>query len=230
MKKTLSVSPTRKELLLGSVYIVVELFALPYLLAQVNLLLPEPLSEGKLNAVFFIVNFGAATLIFRQLIEKTLRQTMKTLPATVFAAIRGLLLYWAGNLVVGMLILRLNPDFSNVNDAAISAMAEADFLPMAICTVFFVPVAEELLFRGVLFAGFYNRIPVVAFLISTVVFSAIHVIGYIPLYSWDTLLLCLLQYIPPSIALGWAYAKSGSILSPVLMHITINAIGIFVMR
>jgi len=209
---------------------VLELFALPYLLAQVNLLLPEPLSEGKLNAVFFIINFGAATLIFRQLIQKTLRQAINSLPATFLAAIRGLLLYWAGNLLVGMLILQLKPDFSNVNDAAISAMAEADFLPMAICTVFFVPVAEELLFRGVLFAGFYNRSPAGAFLISTAVFSAIHVMGYIPLYSWDTLLLCLLQYIPPSIALGWAYARSGSILSPVLMHITINAIGIFVMR
>lgn len=207
-----------------------QLFVLPYILAEVNLTLTTPLSVGKLNAIFFIVNFGATTLIFHRFIKRTLLDAGSRLFSILIGAVQGFGLYWAGNLLVSMLILKLNPDFINVNDASITAMAEADFLPIAICTVFFVPVAEELLFRGVLFAGFYNRSAVKAFLISAIVFSAIHVTGYIADYSWDTLLLCFIQYIPPSIALGWAYAKSGSILSPLLMHIVINAIGIFVMR
>lgn len=230
MKKTLSVTPAKKELLWGAVYILLELFALPYLLAQINLIIPKPLSDGRLNAAFFVVNFGATTLIFRRFIKKTLDYTTRAFPTVIFAAVRGFLLYWAGNLAVGMLIMRLNPDFININDATIHAMTQADFLPMAVCTVFFVPVAEELLFRGVLFAGFYNRSPFMAFLVSTAVFSAIHVLGYIQMYPWDTLLLCFIQYIPASIALGWAYARSGSILSPMIMHIAINAIGIFAMR
>ena len=147
-----------------------------------------------------------------------------------FAAAAGFFLYWAGNLLVGSLVLWMDPEFININDSTIIAMADADFLPIAICTTFFVPVAEELLFRGVLFAGFYRCSPVSGFLISTIVFSAIHIAAYIGSYPWYTLLLCFIQYIPPSLALGWAYAKSGSILSPMLMHIVINAIGIFVMR
>ena len=230
MKKTLSFYPSKKELLWGAVYLLLELFAMPYFLAYCNLLLLTPLSGEKLNVVFFVVNFGATTLIFRKFIKNTLQGATRKLAVIGFAAIRGFLLYWAGNFVVGILILQLKPDFVNVNDATVLAMTEANFIPMAICTVFFVPVAEELLFRGVLFAGFYNRSRVLAFLVSTVVFSAIHVIGYVALYPWDTLLLCFIQYIPPSIALGWAYARSGSILSPLLMHIAINAIGIFVMR
>ena len=230
MKKTLSVSPSRKELFWGGIYIVAELFVLPYLFGQANLLLRQPLSAGKLNAVFFILNFAVTTLIFRGFLKRTLLDAVQRIPGVLFAAAAGFFLYWAGNLAVGSLILWLDPEFANINDSTITAMADADFLPIAVCTVFFAPVAEEFLFRGVLFAGFYRRSPASAFLISTIVFSAIHIAAYIGSYPWYTLLLCFIQYIPPSLALGWAYARSGSILSPMLMHIVINAIGIFVMR
>lgn len=230
MKKTLSVAPDTKELLWGALYIIVQLFVLPFLLARANEALAMPLRAGKLNVIFFMINFGITGWIFRRFIRKTLLDALRHLPSVLISALWGFLLYWAGNLLVTLLILQLNPDFINVNDATIGTMVQEDFLPLAVCTVFFVPVTEELLFRGVLFAGFYNRSSVKAFLISVVVFSAIHVSGYILDYSWDTLLLCFLQYIPPSIALGWAYAKSGNILSPMLMHIVINTIGIFAMR
>lgn len=230
MKKTLAVSPSRKELLWGGIYIILELFVLPYLLSRANLLLAQPLSAGKLNTVFFILNFGITTLIFCSFLKRTLLDAGQRFLGILFAAAAGFFLYWAGNLAVGSLVLWLDPEFVNINDSTITAMADADFLPIAICTVFFVPVAEELLFRGVLFAGFYRRSPVIAFLVSAAVFSVIHIAAYIGSYPWYTLLLCFIQYIPPSLALGWAYAKSGSILSPMLMHIVINAVGIFVMR
>lgn len=230
MKKSLSVSPSQKELLWGGIYIVAELFVLPYLMGRANLLLAQPLSVGKLNAVFFLLNFGITTLIFRSFLKQTLLDGIKQLPVVLYAAATGFFLYWAGNLVVNALVLWLDPEFVNINDSTITAMVNADFLPLAICTVLFAPVAEELLFRGVLFAGFYRQNPISAFLLSTIVFSAIHIAAYIGSYPWYTLLLCFIQYIPPSLALGWAYAKSGSILSPMLMHIVINAIGIFVMR
>lgn len=230
MKKRLSVSPSKKELIFGAVYIPVELFLLPSLLVFANEFLPSPLSAEKLNIVFFIVNFGITTLIFHKFIGRTLLNIKGNFAAICKAAMWGFLMYWVGNVLVTMLILGIDPEFINVNDETISIMVSEHFLPMAVCTIFFVPVAEELLFRGVLFAGFYNRSPVLGFLASIVIFSAIHVIGYIPLYSWDTLLLCFIQYIPPSIALGWAYKHSGSILSPLLMHMVINAIGIISMR
>ena len=44
------------------------------------------------------------------------------------------------------------------------------------------------------------------------------------------LALCFLQYIPAGIALAWSWKRSGNIFSPILMHITINALGILSMR
>ena len=230
MRKTLSVTPTKKELLWGAIYLILEMTVLPVLILYASQALGVSLSASKLNVIFFVISFGITTLIFRHFIKRTLLDAIRQLPRILWGAIRGFLLYWAGNLLVTMVIYRLNPDFVNINDASIGMMMESDFLPLAICTIFLVPVTEELLFRGVLFAGLYNRSRILAFLVSAAVFSAIHVVGYIPDYSWDILLLCFVQYIPPSIALGWAYANSGNILSPLLMHIVINAIGIFAMR
>ena len=230
MKKKLYVTPSRKELLFGTIYLLLELTVLPLGLILASDAMGLSLSEAQLNVVFFIFSFGVTTLIFRRFILASLADGLRRFPAILFGALRGFLIYWAGNLLITMLILQLDPEFINVNDASIDVMLDSGFLPLAVCTIFFVPITEELLFRGVLFAGFYNRRPLAAFMISCAVFSAIHVVGYIGSYSWDTLLLCFIQYIPPSLALGVAYARSGSILSPMLMHIVINAIGIFAMR
>jgi membrane protease YdiL (CAAX protease family) len=224
------VSPSKKEVLIGAVYMAVQMFALPYLIVAACDALGLTLTSGQMNVIFFIINFGATTLIFRNFLKRTFLDAGNGLFKLFSAALFGFGIYWLGNLLVGTLIYQINPDFANVNDASISAMAEANFLPIAICTIFFVPITEELLYRGVLFAGFFKRSPILAFIVSALIFSAIHVVGYITEYSWDTLLLCFIQYIPPSIALGFAYAKSGSIFAPMLMHIFINAIGILILR
>jgi len=38
------------------------------------------------------------------------------------------------------------------------------------------------------------------------------------------------QYLPAGIAFAWAYEKSDTILTPILMHISINQIGIAALR
>ena len=73
---------------------------------------------------------------------------------------------------------------------------------MSFATVFLVPVAEETLFRGLLFRGLYDRSPVLSWLISTVVFSLVHIAGYIGQYDPMMLLMAFLQYLPAGICLG----------------------------
>ena len=124
----------------------------------------------------------------------------------------------------------ISPDFFNVNDSAISTMVDQNTDLMAIGTILLAPVAEELFYRGLIFRGFYNKKPILGYLVSTLAFASLHVVGYIGLYSPLHLLLCLLQYIPAGICLGWAYAKTDCIFAPILMHIAINQIGILSMR
>ena len=146
------------------------------------------------------------------------------------SALLGLGLYWGLSYAVQFFILMVDPDFFNVNDASIGVMVQENFALTAIGTVLLVPVAEEALYRGLIFGAVYNRKPLAAYLISSCVFASVHVIGYIGSYEPMQLALCFLQYLPAGIALGWAYARSNSIWSPILMHITINLIGVVAMR
>ena len=226
--KQLPVTPTKGEKIWSLVYLALEYLVLPTVLVLLNQFLPNPLGEARLNLVFFLMNYLTVGLILRKFIGKNF---MEAKPGTIVAsAILGLLLYWAMNFAAGFLILLIKPDFANVNDAAISGMMQGDLLFSILGTIVLVPPCEELLFRGVIFGGLYNKRPVAAYIISAVAFSAIHVVGYVGLFSWDILALCFLQYIPAGIALGWAYVRSGSILAPILIHTLVNALGVAILR
>lgn len=220
--------PTPRETLWGAAYLAFELFLLPVILAGLNMLLAQPLADVWVNMAYFTLNLLISVLIFRRFLWHTLRSTRWS--ALWKAAGKGFLLYWVANFCTTFVILLIKPDFANVNDGSIAVMAASDFWVIALGTVVLVPVAEELVFRGVLFGGLYRRSPVLAWLACVVVFSAVHVVGYIGTAPWDTLLLCFLQYIPATVCLVWSYRRCGSILAPMLIHTAINAIAILTMR
>ena len=230
MKKQLPVIPTKKELAGGLIYLAFELLLLPVLLNLLGSLLPVSLSAGQQNGIFFLVNFLSLVWIFRRFLAASWRYFLSSPLPVLIAAVLGFSLYWVASAVMDMLIVALYPDFSNVNDTSIMKMAESDFAIIAFGTVVLVPIAEELIFRGSLFSGLYNRSRLAAFLISTALFSVIHITGYIGLYPAKHLLLCALQYLPAGLVLGWSCAASGSILTPIAIHTAINTVGIFAMR
>ena len=230
MKKKLFPVPTRKELVWGYIYLFLQWLILPVLLVIINAALAEPLSLMTLNCVLFIVNFIATALIFSKFLRLSLKKFFQNVAESLGTALIGLGLYLGGNLVVSMVILAVDPNFANVNDANVAGMVSENFPLMAVCTILLVPVAEELLYRGLLFGGMHNKSPLLAYLLSAVIFSLIHVIAYIGMYPLQTLLLCILQYIVPSLVLAWSWKKSGNIVTPMLIHIIINAVGIFAMR
>lgn len=226
----LSVSLTNREKLLGWIYYFVQLLALPLLIAWINLLAGSPLNESALNFVYFSINFLCVTLIFFHLLKENSKIALRSPLRCLGYAVAGIVLYWGLSYAVQIIIITVSPDFFNVNDASIGSIAQENYKLIALGTVWLVPLAEETLYRGLIFGQFYNRSPLAAYTISTCIFASVHVIGYIGSYPPLQLLLCFLQYLPAGIALGWAYTKANSIWAPILMHITINQIGIASMR
>lgn len=220
---------TKREIRAGLIYLPVQLLVLPALLAYAAyLLLPVPPSDGKINFLFFCINFLFIIVIFHRFLAQSLRAARWG--RVLFCAVWGFAAYLACNLFVSPLLLWLIPDFANVNDAAISVMAQQDYALIACGTVLLVPLTEELLYRGLLFGALYRRHRILAYAVSMAFFAAIHVLGYIGLYPAKLLLACFLQYLPAGLCLAWAYAHSGSIFAPVLLHTVINFIGISSMR
>lgn len=229
MAKTtkLSAYMTKWEKWLGFGYLIISLFFLPPLLHHANSLLAEPMGEDWLNIVFFCTNFFFVCYIFRRFLKKSLMAAGENFGNILLTALIGFVIYWICSFAYSYIVLMLFPDYVNLNDQSIADLASGNFAVMAICAIVLVPVAEEVLYRGVLFGTIQAKNYVAAYIISTIVFAAIHVTGYIGHYSWLHLALAFVQYLPAGIVLSWAYRKSGCIYVPILIHAVVNTIGIF---
>lgn len=96
-------------------------------------------------------------------------------------------------------------------------------IPMIISVVIFAPFVEEILFRKLLFGTIEEKFkmpPVVAIVVSTLVFSLIHV------SSGDNLIY-IFQYLPLAFVITYSYYKSGrNIFVPIGIHFLNNLISV----
>ena len=226
----LNVTMNRKERIFGFFYLALQLLALPFILALCDWFFNLRLSDAELNFVFFAINFICVTIIFRRFIIQNAKIALQKIPSVLITAGAAYVLYIITSTIVTTCILLGYPAFYNVNNSYVSEMVENRYSLMFIGTVLLVPITEELLYRGLIFSNLYNKNRFLAFIVSTLAFAVLHVYGYIGTYPPLHLLCCLLQYLPAGIWLAWAYAKTNSILTPVLIHMFINYSAVLAMR
>ena len=223
------VFPSRAERTFGWCYALLGVEILPYLLNFIFALAGLTLSVAQLNLVYFGVNFLVVLTVFHKFLARTGKDILNRTVWIFLVAVGLFFTYLLLSQLVGRLIFLLKPDFANLNDQNIAAVANSYYIPMLICTVFLVPIAEECLHRGAIFGGLYQRNIVLAYAVSTLIFAAVH-INWLAPGDFATVALSLLQYIPAGLCLAAAYHISGSIAAPVLIHMAVNAIGILALR
>lgn len=225
----LSISMTRREALLGWTYLLISTLVLPSLISAAGSRLKLSVTEH--NIVYFCVNFISVVAIFYRFLWKSLQVVREKPWRCLRCAVQGFIIYFGSMWLLSTLIIPwIDPNFSNINDDSIAEMVQEHTGLFALCTVLLVPVAEEVLFRGLLFQGFYRKNPLLAYCLTTVCFALIHLIGYIGSIDWITLCICFMQYLPAGIAFASAYAASDTIATPIFMHIIINLIGVSALR
>ena len=228
--KEITIHTTRRADILAWCYLALEQTVLPYLILWLNTLLPQPLDGVELNFVLFCLNFVVTVLLFGKFLWRNALQFVNRPGSMLLKALTGFFTYLGANWVINFLIINLYPGFFNVNDQVIGTAFQQHYFLMALSTVVFAPVAEELLYRGLVFRVLYRKNPVLGYVVSVLFFSAIHVIGYIGKYDAIMLLVCFIQYIPASLVLAACYARTDCIFVPILIHMTINLIAIANMR
>lgn len=228
MKKSHHIGPalSSSETLSGIIYLALQLFAMPSILYWVNGQLSDPLSEAEINFVFYFLNFMAILLIFHSFLGSSLQQATRHPILLCQAVILGLAAYYACMFCTTYIITLLAPGFSNYNDEAISAMSRGNSFLMLIGTVVLVPPVEECLYRGLVFRNLYSKNKWIAYIVSIVLFTIIHILGYFGQYSPLELLMACLQYLPAGLCLAWSYTKADTIFAPIFMHAAINYITI----
>ena len=224
-----STKPSRREMIFGGIYLGLYAAILPWLLPVAVLALWPDLSAAQVNFIYFTLNFAAVTVIFRKFLFQTARDSLQNLSNTLWCGVAA----YGANLfltaLVAAAILRLDPEFSNVNNDSLNTMFREERQLLFLGGVIMAPITEELLFRGLIFRGLYDRSPLAAHVVTMALFSLVHITGYIGHYSPLRLLLCFVQYLPASLCLNLAYRYGGTLLSPILMHLLTNLAAMSVM-
>lgn len=226
----LPIQMTSQEKLLGFGYAIASLFFLPGILRAINSQLINPFSSAWLNFLYFTLNFLFLVAILGRFLKRSAGFARKHAGDLLLSCLAGFSGYWLSNVALSFITLKLFPHFSNPNDGSIAGMVSENFTIMAIGAVLFVPTAEELIHRGLVFGTLAKKSRFLGYLVSAAFFAAIHVVGYIDLYSRLDLIIAFVQYLPAGLILAWAYERSGAIFAPIVIHMAINAMGIYAMR
>ena len=227
---TFSGNLTKQETLGGFFYLAFQLICLPSVLTWVNGQLAAPLNDAELNFLFYLVNFIAVLLIFHNFLSRALTQVFRHPIVFCEAVILGTVGYYGLFWLTDKLVSLLVPSFANYNDASVLAMVNSSRLLMLVGLLVLVPLAEECLFRGLIFRNLYGKSPWAAYIVSILAFAVIHIIGYIGRYSALELLMAFLQYLPAGLCLAWAYTRADTIFAPIVIHSLVNYISIYGIR
>ena len=225
-----STKPNNRETLWGGIYLALYMSLLPLAVPLAFIFLFPQLNTAQVNFFYFGLNFIATTVIFRKYLIQTVKDSLRVGFRTIWYAILG---YLGSMMLSGLVvsaIVQIYPEFTSVNDNAIGTMVQENRALMILGAVVLAPVAEELLFRGLIFRGLYDRSPLVAHLLTMVLFSLVHVTGYVGVYDAKLLFFCFLQYLAPAYCLNFAYQQSGTLVAPILMHMLTNLVALSAMR
>ncbi len=225
--KQLPVTLSRTELQRGIGLLLFQQLVLPELLILFTSIFVIPLTKAEFNFAYFLINYLSSILIFRKFLWAELEEALSKSFRILLPLVYCYGIYYILSTAVSYLIYWIDPNFVNLNDDNIKDMSQQQFALIAVGTVILVPPAEELLFRGVLFNGIHQKHPVIAWFVSILAFSLVHLLGYIGRYSPLAFLLAFLQYIPAGVAICFGYVHSGTIFVPILFHTLINAIATY---
>ena len=222
-------SPNPLALILGYAYwILYEFFLgsiLVWLLPKIGVDLYSVRGNSTLQLTYMVVNFIAVLLIFRRFLWESLKDMKGKIRHCILSALLGFAIYYVMAWQVNFVYFLFDIEPQNLNQETVDLLLEETPWQMLLCTVIFAPIVEECLFRGLFFAPLYRKVPILAYVLSAVLFSAAHVVGAIGELDTLSLILCFVQYLPAGIALGFVYQRTGNIIGPMLLHFFINFIG-----
>lgn len=223
-------SLSRREKYLGIAYLIFEFTLMSTVLQLVYSLFSPEIDPALYHFLYFSVNFICVLGIFSRFVKKNMLRTVGHPDVLALTVVIGFGLYWVASVALGVLIPILFPDYVNLNDSSLLSIFERHPLLLVLCTVLLAPVAEEMLFRGLVFGWLFEKNKWLAYTLSVFIFAAIHVVQYIGLYSPAHLAVALVQYLPAGIVFAWAYHRSGNLLAPILIHALNNGLAILVLR
>ena len=221
---------TLSESVLGWFYLFLSIFVLSSIMDFFNSKLPTPLNAPWLSFATICFSFVMLVLICHTFLGTAASNLSKDSITSLSAMALGFCIYYTCTTLLSKYMASYFTSFFNTKDLYIAAMLKLDFIPKAIGIIFLLPCVEELLYRGVIFNSLFGHNKTLAYVLSTLIYSSVHLMGYATTQEPITLFWSFVHYLPAGFTLAWTYVKADNIFAPILLHMVINAMGVFSVR
>ena len=135
---------------------------------------------------------------------------------------------YLSSLVSNLLLMLLSVTQESANQTGIETLITAYPIPLFIATVFFAPIAEEFVFRYIIFRSIRKKNVILAHLISAFLFGFIHVSTQVLGYGNFTEMIQIIPYFAMGLVFSLAYEKKKTLSAPITLHLLNNLIATIV--
>jgi membrane protease YdiL (CAAX protease family) len=226
MKNNTNVS----ESVLGWFYLFFHVFLLSPLAHWLNTQLPAAMNESWLSLFSYGFSFLILVMIFHAFLTTAAGNASKNGPQWLRAVALGFCIYYTSSAMMDLFLPNWFSEYKQISNATLISLMKLEFLPMVIGVVVLVPFVEEILYRGIMFRTLFNWNKTAGYVAAIVIYAGIHIMAYANESDPFTLFVYFLQFLPAGFTLAWTYANSDNIFAPIVIHIIINAMGVFSMR
>ena len=220
---------TRTQTILGWIYLLLHVAALPMLIGLLAEFSPDPIPETTANLIYYAVGIVFCLTVMFSFLRRSFDRLVDNLRLCVLTMALALMLDYALSGIAALVLMLVDGLVENPNNATVMELAEQSGGVVKAIGIFLAPIVEEILFRGVLFGSIRPRSRIWAYIASVAAFSLYHVWQYAVIDGNPATLLYALQYFPVSIVLAWAYERSGCIWTNIFFHMGFNAMSFYVL-
>ncbi|MBQ2896010.1 MAG: CPBP family intramembrane metalloprotease [Oscillospiraceae bacterium] len=230
-KQKASTYMSNGELIAGVIFFVIYLLVLPFAVDPafdlIAKLLGTGISDALRSAVYYYVMFAVTLVIFHNFLSRTSRQAMDRLGEVCKNILLGMVAMYGLNELVYRLTNLVMTNRTNLNDTTIFAQIEDVPRTTLLIIIFVAPFVEEVLFRGLVFGNLKSKYRVAAYIVSCLLFAALHVWQFAVVNRDMTYFLLMVQYLVPGLVLAWVYERSGTLWTSIGLHMAVNAMAVW---
>lgn len=219
------------ERVAGTIFFIVYLLVLPLLANRIfdliELLFDATISDSLANVIYYYALFAVVLLLFHSFLAHTTSRFLADINRALTTFCVSLLVFYGANELFYRVTNVLFDSHTNLNDMTIAASINDAPRMTALIIVFLAPFVEEVMFRGLVFGCLKGKSRLLAYGVSCVLFALLHVWTF-ALSAWDwSYFILMLQYLVPGLVFAWAYDRSGTLWTSILLHATVNALALW---
>lgn len=210
----------------GWAFFVVFTMVFPFLMGLIQRYIDGLIPVAEANVLYYLCAACVILIIFWQYLRESFSFLLDHFGENLLAVLIGL----AIDIPLHILVMKLPYPVENPNTFTYPEQFTLSSSATVAILLVFIPLLEEVLFRGLLFGSLRAYSRPLAWIAATVVycFYCVWQFAFTPAGATDLRYLMLgIQYLPSALALTWCYERGGSIWSSVLLHMGINAIFLF---